>query len=45
MRVTLALPSKGRLKEKTLEILASAGYQVVLPDDERNYRASIANAL
>ena len=41
MSVTLALPSKGRLKEQTLQILAGAGYKVVLPDDDRNYRARV----
>lgn len=44
MTVTLALPSKGRLKEKTLNVLANAGYKVVLPDDERHYRAKVDNA-
>lgn len=43
MTVTLALPSKGRLKDKTLNILKKAGYQIVLPDNDRNYRAKIAN--
>lgn len=43
MTVTLALPSKGRLKDKTLDILKKAGYQIVLPDNDRNYRAKIAN--
>ncbi len=41
MSLTLALPSKGRLKEQALEILAAAGFPVVLPDDERKYRARI----
>ncbi|MBV2143074.1 ATP phosphoribosyltransferase [Falsochrobactrum sp. TDYN1] len=41
MSVTLALPSKGRLKAQTLAVLEKAGYKVVLPDDERNYRARI----
>jgi ATP phosphoribosyltransferase len=41
MSVVLALPSKGRLKEKSLEILASAGFKVVLPDDDRSYRARV----
>lgn len=41
MSVTLALPSKGRLKEKTLAVLEKAGYKVVLPDDDRNYRARV----
>lgn len=43
MTVTFALPSKGRLKEKTIEILGKAGLKVVLPDDERTYRAKIEN--
>lgn len=41
MTVTLALPSKGRLKEQTLAVLETAGYKVVLPDDLRNYRARV----
>lgn len=41
MSLTLALPSKGRLKEQALEILAAAGLHVVLPDDDRKYRARI----
>jgi ATP phosphoribosyltransferase len=41
MSITLALPSKGRLKEQALELLASAGLPVVLPGDERKYRARI----
>ncbi|QNQ64028.1 ATP phosphoribosyltransferase [Brucella sp. 6810] len=41
MSVTLALPSKGRLKEKTLAVLEKAGYRVILPDDDRNYRARV----
>ncbi|WP_079213496.1 ATP phosphoribosyltransferase [Brucella pituitosa] len=41
MTVTLALPSKGRLKEQTLAVLKKAGYKVILPDDSRNYRALV----
>ncbi|ANG96736.1 ATP phosphoribosyltransferase [Brucella pseudogrignonensis] len=41
MTVTLALPSKGRLKEQTLAVLEKAGYKVILPDDSRNYRARV----
>lgn len=41
MTVTLALPSKGRLKEQTLAVLEKAGYNVILPDDSRNYRARV----
>jgi ATP phosphoribosyltransferase len=42
MTVTLALPSKGRLKEQSLEVLAKAGLAVGLPEDERKYHARIA---
>ena len=41
MSVTLAIPSKGRLKEKALDILARAGLSVSLPQDDRRYRAHI----
>jgi ATP phosphoribosyltransferase len=41
MNITLALPSKGRLKEQALEVLAKAGLTVRLPDDSRSYRAYI----
>jgi ATP phosphoribosyltransferase len=39
--ITLAIPSKGRLKEQALEVLAKAGLAVSLPGDERKYRARI----
>ena len=39
--ITLAIPSKGRLKEQSLEVLAKAGLAVTLPEDERKYRARI----
>lgn len=42
MSVTLALPSKGRLKEQMLGHLARAGLTVVEPEDSRRYRATIA---
>ncbi|MER9259763.1 ATP phosphoribosyltransferase [Mesorhizobium sp. M0619] len=42
--ITLAIPSKGRLKEQALEVLAGAGLAVSLPGDERQYRARIDNA-
>jgi ATP phosphoribosyltransferase len=41
MTVTLALPSKGRLKDQALEVLAKAGLPVSLPDDARKYHARI----
>ncbi|MER8652825.1 ATP phosphoribosyltransferase [Mesorhizobium sp. M0586] len=42
--ITLAIPSKGRLKEQALELLARAGLAVSLPGDERQYRARIDGA-
>lgn len=41
MTITLAFPSKGRLKEQALDALARAGLAVVQPADSRKYRASI----
>jgi ATP phosphoribosyltransferase len=41
MTITLALPSKGRLKEEALEVLKKAGLHVILPKDQRNYRAQV----
>ncbi|MEK1891091.1 MAG: ATP phosphoribosyltransferase [Phyllobacterium sp.] len=41
MTITLALPSKGRLKEQALEVLENAGLSVILPKDQRNYRAKV----
>ncbi len=41
MTITLALPSKGRLKDQALDVLASAGLAVSLPGDDRKYRARI----
>ena len=41
MSITLALPSKGRLKEEALDALARAGLTVEQPGDERRYRARI----
>jgi ATP phosphoribosyltransferase len=41
MSITLALPSKGRLKEDAIDVLARAGLSVVQPEDQRRYRAHI----
>lgn len=41
MTISIALPSKGRLKEQALDVLARAGFTVNLPDDSRRYRATI----
>ncbi|OXT01554.1 ATP phosphoribosyltransferase [Notoacmeibacter marinus] len=39
--ITLALPSKGRLKEQAMGVLRAAGYNVREPADSRQYRASV----
>ncbi len=41
MTLTIALPSKGRLKEKALEAFAKAGFKIKLPEDNRSYRGSV----
>ena len=41
MTVTLAIPSKGRLKDQALDTLAKAGLAVSLPGDDRKYHARI----
>lgn len=41
MTITIALPSKGRMKEHALEILAKAGLPVSLPQDERRYHSRV----
>lgn len=41
MTITIAIPSKGRLKEQALAVLAKAGLAVSLPDDDRAYRARV----
>lgn len=41
MTITLALPSKGRLKDQAIERLQKAGYPIRLPENERRYRAAV----
>lgn len=41
MSITLALPSKGRLKDAALDILGRAGLPVLMPDDARRYRTHV----
>ena len=41
MTITVALPSKGRLKEKALETFARAGFEIELPQDARSYRGAV----
>ena len=38
---TIALPSKGRLKEETLKVFSKAGIDVLPPADPRSYRAKV----
>jgi ATP phosphoribosyltransferase len=42
MSITLALPSKGRLKEQTLKHMADVGLPADMPEDARRYRAALA---
>jgi len=41
--VTIAIPSKGRLKEEALKRMDAAGYAVEPPRDARTYRAAVAS--
>ncbi|MEX0404584.1 ATP phosphoribosyltransferase [Aquibium sp. LZ166] len=41
MSITIALPSKGRLREQALDVFAGAGLPVVEPPDQRRYRAHV----
>lgn len=41
-RKTIALPSKGRLRENAIACLVKAGYDIREPEDKRSYRAEIA---
>jgi len=41
MTFTLALPSKGRLRDKTLETFERVGLEVRLPADSRSYQSSL----
>jgi ATP phosphoribosyltransferase len=42
MSIVLALPSKGRLKEQTLEKFAACGLPVELPAEQRSYRGRLS---
>ena len=41
--ITIGLPSKGRLKEKSLAFFNSKGLKVLQSEKERNYFATIEN--
>ncbi|VAX04550.1 ATP phosphoribosyltransferase =_ HisGs [hydrothermal vent metagenome] len=43
MSLIIAIPSKGRLKERALEIFANADYSIQLPRDNRGYQGNIEN--
>ncbi|MEM7301472.1 MAG: ATP phosphoribosyltransferase [Pseudomonadota bacterium] len=43
MTVTLALPSKGRLKGQAIEVFEKAGFPVVTSDDSRTYHGQLGN--
>ncbi|MFK5980313.1 MAG: ATP phosphoribosyltransferase [Rhizobiaceae bacterium] len=43
MSFTIAIPSKGRLKERSIEIFNEAGFSVELPDDARSYYGRLKN--
>ncbi len=38
MTFTIAIPSKGRLKERSVELFAEAGFKLELPQDARSYQ-------
>ncbi|MBC6718886.1 MULTISPECIES: ATP phosphoribosyltransferase [Aurantimonas] len=44
MTLTLAIPSKGRLKDKAVAALAGAGIHVASAEDSRSYRTSVTGA-
>lgn len=41
MTVTIALPSKGRLKDEAMAAFARAGLMIEMPEDARRYRARV----
>lgn len=41
MTLTIAIPSKGRLKEKSVALFAQAGFDLRLPEDARSYQGSL----
>ncbi|MBX3598682.1 MAG: ATP phosphoribosyltransferase [Rhizobiaceae bacterium] len=42
MSITIAVPSKGRLREQSLEVFSKAGLEIMLPADDRKYKAQLA---
>ena len=43
--LTIALPSKGRLKEKAVELFTRAGFDLRLPENARSYQGSLHGVL
>ncbi|MDJ0614080.1 MAG: ATP phosphoribosyltransferase [Rhizobiaceae bacterium] len=41
MNLTIAVPSKGRLKEKAVSLFGDAGFELNLPEDARSYQGSL----
>lgn len=41
MTLTIAIPSKGRLKENSVNLFAQAGFDLQLPKDSRGYQGSL----
>lgn len=41
MSITLAIPSKGRLREQSLAVFERAGLKIALPADDRKYKARL----
>ena len=42
-RITIGLPSKGRLKDKAISFFEVNGFKILQSDKERNYFASVEN--
>ncbi len=42
MTLSLAIPSKGRLKEKAVALFDAAGFTLQLPEDARSYQGSLS---
>ena len=41
--ITIGLPSKGRLKEKSLSFFGGSGLKIIQSEKERNYFGTIEN--
>ncbi len=43
-RITIGIPSKGRLKDKAISFFEDSGFKILQSDKERNYFASVENS-